>query len=279
MPKNLYIQFPTRPIRNFIMGLVIGVACVTPGLSGGVIAAASGIYEPALRAIVNLPREFKRGCKLLIPLGLGGALGVMAFSQAMRQLMAMNGHAVLYAFYGMVLGSLPALVKEGSRDGFSPLWPLATAGGLVVAVCSGPLLAGLVHGAGGDAISGTDALLAGGVFAFGTVIPGISASFILMAMGLYEQFLAAIANLQIASLVSIGAGFLATALASVKLAEWLFRVCRGPAYFAVIGLLLGSMVIAFPGVQRGWALALDLALLACGAAASWAVMRSQGNGR
>ncbi len=278
MPKNLYLRLPTQFFYRFFMGLVIGVACVTPGLSGGVIAAASGLYEPALHALVNLRRAFRRGCGLLIPLGLGGGLGVLLFSQIMRQLMLSHEHTVLYAFLGMVLGSVPALIKEGGRDGWHPLYLLVTSLGFLVAAGSGPLLRGLTQGAGTGAMEGADGLLAGGVFAFGTVIPGISASFILMAMGLYQPFLAAIADLQVQSLLWIGAGFFGVAALTVKLASWLFTVCRGPAYFAVIGLLLGSMSIAFPGIRTGWPLALDLALLSGGAAASWAVMRMQADG-
>ncbi len=275
MPKNLFIQLPTKAIRNVLYGLIIGIACVTPGLSGGVIAAAAGIYEPALYAIVNARNQCKRSSAYLIPLGIGTGLGVLLFSQIMKQLMANAEHAVLYAFIGMVLGSVPALVRESNRDGFKPQWLIASATGLGVALLSGPALAGLAQNADSGRLTGVNGLLAGGVFAFGTVIPGISASFILMAMGLYEQFLAAVADFQIISLIWIGAGFVATALATVKLVEWLFRVCRGPAYYAVIGLLLGSMAVAFPGAQTGWRLTFDLALLLGGAAASWAVMRMQ----
>ena len=45
-------------LRRFGAGLIIGIACITPGLSGGVIAASAGLYEPALHAITHLFKQF-----------------------------------------------------------------------------------------------------------------------------------------------------------------------------------------------------------------------------
>jgi len=49
-----------RFVRDFTLGLVIGIAAITPGLSGGALAAAMGMYEPIIRALSSLTRTFKR---------------------------------------------------------------------------------------------------------------------------------------------------------------------------------------------------------------------------
>ena len=257
--------------KKFVLGVTIGIAAVTPGLSGGVIAAAAGIYEPAVRAITGLRANFRAGVKLLLPLGLGGLLGVFLFSNVMRMLVASAPYAVVYAFIGLIAGSAPALVREANAQGFRPryLW----AAGLALAlVCATGFLLADASGAS-HAPDGLYGVIGGATLAVGTVIPGISSSFLLMNMGLYEGLLSAIADIQLMPLAIVAVSFVIVALGLVKLSDILFKRFHGMAYYAVLGFLAGSIVLAFPGLRSGWLLALDAALALAGFAASFLLMR------
>jgi len=70
--------------RDMVLGLIIGIAGITPGLSGGALAAAMGIYEPIIRALGSLLRNFKQSALFLLPLACGGLVGVLAFSRVMN---------------------------------------------------------------------------------------------------------------------------------------------------------------------------------------------------
>ena len=86
---TFYVDF----IKKILIGFVVGIACITPGLSAGVIAAAAGLYEPAIHAIVSIRKEFKKSVIYLMPLGIGAVIGILLFSKVMKELMIKIGRA------------------------------------------------------------------------------------------------------------------------------------------------------------------------------------------
>jgi len=270
MKKNtFYIDF----IKKVLIGFVVGIACITPGLSAGVIAAAAGLYEPAIHAIVNIRKEFRKSVIYLMPLGIGAVLGILLFSKVMKELMINAEFIVLFIFLGLVAGSIPSLVKEANSDGFRKkyLWALALAFAFVIFfernVTWVPDQTNAVQ------INIVTTVICGAILAFGTIVPGISSSFILMRFGMYEILLSAIADIDIKILAMTAIGFGVTALAIIKLVDILFSRFRGYAYYAVMGFLLGSMVMIFPGFRTGFDLATDIFLFLISAAVSFITMR------
>lgn len=58
-------------VLNILRGIVIGIANVIPGVSGGTMAVSMGIYDKLISAVTGLFKHFKKSMKLLIPLGVG----------------------------------------------------------------------------------------------------------------------------------------------------------------------------------------------------------------
>ncbi len=258
--------------RRFFMGLVIGIACITPGLSGGTIAASAGLYEPGLHAITHLHKDFKRGLRFLFPLGLGGLAGVFLLSNVMKLLMARAPTTVLYVFLGLVAGSIPSFLREANSQGFRKRYlgaALATFG-LVIFI---ELWLGHVLPPAGLPLNAATALLGGAVIAVGTVIPGISSSFLLIQLGIYAPFLEALTSLNLPILFAVAAGAGTVALGLVFAADWVFKRFHGFGYYAVLGFLVGSVVGVFPGFAgTPWRVAGDLALFAVSALGCWRLM-------
>ena len=92
-------------------------------------------------------------------------------------------------------GSIPALFKEANRRGFrkSFLWAVVIAFGLVLS--TGSLLRSSPQQSLTGELDGATAVLGGAILAFGTIIPGISSSLILMYLGVYERLLALLPGL------------------------------------------------------------------------------------
>lgn len=270
-------KFPAGPaaqfLRRFFMGLVIGIACITPGLSGGTIAASAGLYEPGLHAITHLHKDFKRGVRFLLPLGLGGLTGVLLLSNIMSILMNRAPNTVLFIFFGLIVGSIPSFLREANSQGFRKRY-LGIALVTFVFVLFMEFWLKLVLPPAGLSLNGATALLGGAVIALGTVLPGISSSFLLLQLGLYAPFLDTLTsfNLPILFFVAVGAGV--TALALVFAADWVFRRFHGYAYYAVLGFLVGSVVSVFPGIaQTSWQAAGDILLFILSALGCWQLMR------
>jgi len=260
-------------LERTLLGLVIGVASITPGVSGGAIAAAMGIYEPAVRAISDLRKNLRQNILYLIPLGIGAGVGVLLFSRVVEYLYGRWPCEILYLFFGIVAGSIPSLVRIANEKGFKPRYLWAT--GIALSVV---LLAAFFEGGAPGAQAGLgfgflEAVFYGMVLALGTIVPGISTSFILMYLGVYDDLLAAIAGMRVITLLPVALGFCAGALPLIRLANLLFKRFRAASYYGVLGFLAGSMIAVFPGLQSGWQLALDLALFAAGTAAGLALVR------
>ena len=81
----------------------------------------------------------------------------------------------------------------------------------------------------------------------GIVIPGVSKSVILMLLGLYQIYLSAIASLNLSFLFPIGIGLLIGGTLFLCLINFLFKFVKSYTYFGIIGFILGSIFVIYPG--------------------------------
>jgi len=88
----------------------------------------------------------------------------------------------------------------------------------------------------------------GAVIGIGTIVPGISASFVLMYFGAYRIVLEGLADIKIAILIPVGAGFVISIILFAKLISLLFKRAYGYTYYAVLGFVIGSIIAIFPGI-------------------------------
>ena len=58
-------------IKKLLQGMVVGIANIIPGVSGGTMMVAMGLYDKLIHAITHLKSEFKNSMKLLIPIFIG----------------------------------------------------------------------------------------------------------------------------------------------------------------------------------------------------------------
>lgn len=248
-------------IIRLIKGVVIGVAAILPGASGGVLAVSMGVYRPVLDAVTTLFKSFKRNVIFLLPLGIGGAAGLFATSNAVEWLMLNWKRPVMWALIGMVAGGVPSLIKEANEQGFKKryLWGIPVGAALIGAVA---LAQALLTGGEALPLNGFTAALCGALIGLGTVIPGISTSFLMMYMGLYEPFLAAFNRFDMPILLCAVLGGLVVIAALVVFVKRLFDRHHGYAYYGALGLLAVSVALIFPGFGSGWQILLYAALFA-----------------
>lgn len=127
-------------LTRIIKGLAIGVAAMLPGASGGVLAVAMGVYRPALDAVTGLFKSFMPCFMYLLPLGIGGVVGLIGTGRVMESILAAYRVSAMWALIGMVLGGIPSLIGEANRRGFKPRYLLGTLAGAALiggtALCS-----------------------------------------------------------------------------------------------------------------------------------------------
>lgn len=249
-------------------GIVIGVGCVLPGVSGGILAISLGIYEKMLFAIGDLFRAFRRNVRYLLPLGIGGVIGILLTSNVLSLVIARYETQLLSLFTGLVLGSLSELFAEVRLDGpkLKAKHFVAAALGLGFVLLFALGESSVAQNAKVTELTVTGALISGAVLSFGTIIPGISSSFILVYLGLYPAVIAAITSvLDLKTLASSGFGamvanlganilplcvmvasFGIVAVVIIKLVNRMLKRHHATSYAAIIGFVLGSVALVLP---------------------------------
>jgi putative membrane protein len=261
-------QLQKNFFKRLAAGFVIGVGGILPGVSGGIMAVSMGLYKRMLEAVAEVFRHPKRNILFLLPIGIGGLFGLLLTGRLLEWLLANWRMPMLYLFMGLVAGGIPTLIREGNKqNGFRPRYLIATALGALFVAAFAVLNNRYTGGAGWD-YNYLTASFSGGIVAVGTVIPGISTSFILIMVGVYDAFLSSLNRFEIVYLMFAGIGFVVVAGLLVLLVRKMFNRHPGWSYYAVLGFLTVSIVMIFPGFAPGWTQLLNIVLLILGFIAS-----------
>lgn len=260
--RSDYSNSTTNFLKLIFMGFIIGLASITPGLSGGVIAISFGIYTAAINAIINIRHKFKQSCLFLIPLALGVGIGIIVFGIIMKPLLENYKTSIIYLFMGMIIGSLPSFLKESNKNGFRILYIIP----LLITFSLGIILSTSISSKTGTSLlTPLNLIISGGVLSLGIIIPGISSSFILLQMGIYEKLINSFLSIDLFSIFWIFIGFVITSLLTIKLVSIAFNKFHGYAHFAALGFLLSSVLSVFPGFTSGIYQIVNLLLFVFGA--------------
>ncbi|MBP2242729.1 putative membrane protein [Cytobacillus eiseniae] len=237
--------------RNIYRGFIMGITDLIPGVSGGTIAFILGIYDQLLAAISGiLSRDWKKHLGFLLPLGLGIGIAMLSLSKVIEYLLENHHQPTQFFFVGLIIGVLPFLSRQADiKKNFK-------AGHFILIVLLGLLLASTAFIKPADTtpiteLNGANAIglfLAGWAGSMAMLLPGISGSFILLLLGVYSTAIGALSNLNIPIIAVIGAGVIVGLLVSSKAISYLLTHYTHIMYAAIIGLILGSVVIIFPGI-------------------------------
>lgn len=236
-------------LKNLARGVVIGIAEVIPGVSGGTMAVLMNIYDRLIGSISGLRQNFKKNVLFLLPLVLGMGAAILAFSHVIKFLLANYPMAVNFFFLGLVLGIVPMLYKKAMQTKFNPL--NLTAFAATLAIMIGLAIYSANSGQSADIISTMSAgtffrfLAIGFLAAVCLILPGISGSMIMVIFGIYDSVITAVSELNIIMLIPVGIGILCGLLFGAKLINYCLKHFPQATYFAILGLVLGSTVSLF----------------------------------
>ena len=262
-------DYKRTALLHMLVGLVIGIGGILPGVSGGVMAVSLGIYRPMIDAVANFFKSPKKNILFLAPIGIGAALGLLLGAIVLDGVMVKYEAQVMFLFLGLVAGGIPSFIREANQRGFKVRYLIATIAGALVASTLLFLDKEAAGSAEAESLRPLEALISGAILAVGTVIPGISTSFILMYLGWYKPAMSAVADFELVTLVFLGIGAVACALLTIKVARWLFDRFYGYAYYGVLGFLIISAILIFPGFSGGWDVVINLLLAAAGFVVAW----------
>jgi putative membrane protein len=248
-------------VRHGLFGFFMGAADTVPGVSGGTVAFVCGIYErliDGIRDIVRGATRFVRGerreglvelrrfdWRLLVPLLGGILLAVVTLASTLERLLEEQPVRMAGLFLGLVLGSVVVAWRILRR-------PNASAALIVVvAAIATFLLLGLREStATPEAADPTAPLwtypLAAMVAICAMILPGVSGSFLLLTMGMYDDLLGAVNQRDLLPLVLFAGGCVVGLAAFSRVLAWLMDTHHDRVVAALIGLMLGSVRILWP---------------------------------
>ena len=241
-------------LKKILQGMVVGIANIIPGVSGGTMMVAMGLYDKLIHSITHLKSEFKESMKLLLPIFAGAGLAIVLLSRLFEFLLANYPIPTNFAFCGLIAGSLPFIFKKvkGHSVSTGKLIPFFIFFGIVILMA----VLGENGGAAADVSFGLVNILklfAVGVIAAATmVVPGVSGSMMLMLLGYYDTIIETINDFidaliafnlnEVLRVFGILAPFGIGIFAIAKLIEFIFKKAEIHAYYGIIGLILASPI-------------------------------------
>jgi len=252
----------TLVTRSLFGGLLMGLANLVPGISGGTMLLAAGIYTQFIDALSDVTR-FRFRFRSLLVLGgvvLAAGLGILLFAGSLKDAVLDHRWIMYSLFIGLTLGGLPVVWRLAKRATpeliLSAIIAFASMVGLAVLQMNG------VVGSGGSNF--VLLFLAGLAGASAMILPGLSGGYLLLLMGQYVPILSAVDQFKdalkardisaamdpaISVLLPVGIGVIAGVVIVGNLLKWFLENHERATLGVLIGLLLGSVVGLWPFQQ------------------------------
>ena len=242
--------------RGGVLGFFIGLAVIVPGVSGSTVAIIFKLYEKLLYALGNIVKKFKKCVRFLLPIAAGLLIGFVLGFLAIQKLIDISPFTVIGLFAGLMLGAFPAVYDEIKGEKKTPPRLLLFLLGLLVPVAIALISVYGTEGAG--SLKHLNAghyilfLLLGYLVAVTQIVPGLSATALLMAFGYFTPIMQSV-HLSywqedpavFAVYACLAVGFLLGLVTFSKLLTTIFAKWRKGAFFLIVGLSLGSIVTMF----------------------------------
>lgn len=232
-------------IKYVLIGFVIGIGCVAPGVSGGAMAVSFGVYERMIDCAVHLKSRLKKEFGFLMSLAVGGVIGIAVFALGLNFLFTRYEFIMRMLFAGIMLGTFPSVYTAACKNGYKWYYPLL----FIITMAASVVCFGAVSNGADAPINTLTASVSGAIIGIGTVVPGVSASAVLMALGLYKPLLAQFTQLNLTAIIPTALGVVISIALLLKGVEWLFAHCYGAASFIFFGLLGGSTAAIVPKIS------------------------------
>lgn len=238
-------ETPMSWIIRLVKGAVIGIGAILPGLSGGVMMVVFGIYDYLIAFLGNFPKKFKKYFLFLLPVGIGGVLGIFLFAGVVSAAFGKYAAQFVSLFIGFVVGTIPSLWKTAGEKGRGKQGYIS----LVVAA----IIVSVLMLLGEQQLTSIDPSFlvwigSGLLIGLGFIVPGLSPSNFLIYFGLYDKMSDGISKLDFAIIISLMLGVLIAALAFSKLVSILFKKKYEIMYHIILGTIVGSSLAIFPTV-------------------------------
>jgi len=241
-------------VRGGVGGLLMGLANLVPGISGGTMLLATGIYTQFIESIADITtfRFRMRSIFTLATVGVAAGLAIGLLSGVVKSLVHEHTWIMYSIFIGLTLGGVPVVWRLARRA-----TPALVFGAVLGFGAMAAMLVFKPHDTGG---SNTALLFVAGLAgASAMILPGVSGAYLLLVLGQYYPILGAIQKFKEALLgqgdglseslgviIPVGLGVVAGIVGVSNLVRWALTKHRMLTLGILLGLLLGSVLGIYP---------------------------------
>ncbi|EEG30026.1 hypothetical protein CLOSTMETH_02346 [[Clostridium] methylpentosum DSM 5476] len=261
-------------IKNLLAGLVIGVANIIPGVSGGTMMVVLNMFDKIIGAVSEFRKNIKGNILFLLQILIGAAVGIVLFSKGITFMLSNYPMITNFFFIGLIIGSIPLVYKnamavkdtaakgEKAKVGVGSVIAFVLAFALLVIIAFTQASEGTVdiHTVSVDFMLMLKLFFGGLIAAIAMIVPGVSGSFVMVLFGIYPLVAGAAAVVFPVNMdnwlgilfpigIPAGLGILLGLLIGAKLIDVLLKRYTQQTYFGILGLLLGSLFDLWPGFQ------------------------------
>lgn len=243
---------------KFLQGIIIGLGAILPGISSGVLCVIFGLYDKLLYSVLHIFKSFKQNFLFLLPIAIGSLIGVIFFGNLLKYLLLTYPMPVKFCFIGLILGSIPLLLKQiSTKKKFRLHYLLYT-------------LISLLIGFGSVYLEKSDVLniiynidvtcfnyhticlliLVGFFMSLGMIIPGLSSTVILMCFGIYDIYLGCLSSLNIYFLVPLTVGVSIGFICFIQIINYLIKNYYAQSFYSIIGFTIGSVFVLYEPITN-----------------------------
>jgi putative membrane protein len=254
---------PHHWLGLYLRGVAMGAADLVPGVSGGTIALITGIYDRFIAAIASIGLDALRMVlagkikdawahvdgNFLVAVGAGILSSVLALASLLNWLLLNYPLPLWSLFCGLILASAIHLFYTSRVDWAERHYALWLTGvGLATVI-------GLMQ-ATQLPVGPVSVFFAGAVAISAMLLPGISGSFLLLILGMYQPVISALVNVDLVTVGLFALGCFCGLLVFSRLLEALLARAQRATMAILYGFLLGSVIMLWPW-QKPVALAID----------------------
>lgn len=260
---------PSIP-RTVVAGILMGLANLVPGVSGGTMILVSGLYDEFITAIADVTRFrlTRRNVAFLGLVGAGAVVAIGALAGTLSQTVTLHRSAMYALFIGLTLGGAPLLTRMIGRASAPAVVGAVMGLGLMMVIAmtsaerpdSNAVKEALARGEFVVEANYSRDLLAGALGMSAMVLPGISGAYMLLILHRYETILASIslakryalsggegdAGVFLAVIVPTGIGAIMSLVLLSNILKWLLHHHQQPTLGFLLGILFGSVVGIWP---------------------------------
>ena len=242
-------NFIMRWLRDLLCGFLIGAGAILPGVSGGVLAVVFDIYRPFMEVLTHPRTAVPKYWKWFPPIALGWCAGFLGFAKGIAAAMNLSDAVTVWLFIGLIVGTVPSLFREAGKEG------RCAASWLSMLACAAAVFAGLFYVSRVVHLEVTPNFwwynFCGVLWGAGIVIPGMTSSSVMMALGLYQPMLEGLAHLDLLVLSACLPGLVLSVALLARLVSWFFHRYYSVAFHGILGFVIASTLVIIPTEYTG----------------------------